>query len=254
MSLNVTIQGFVASVAINRPEKLNALDLAAFAEIGRLAEELDRDERVRVVVFRGTGHQAFSAGADISELVDITNDEARDRAKCRQAALQKLEDMSKPTVAVMSGYALGGGVELALACTFRIATADVKIAFPEVKIGQLPGAGGTQRLPRLIGRSRALDMMLTGRMIGAEEALGFGLLNRVIDDPNCDADAFIGQFTSLSPVALAAIKRAVHWSEGPLMKGLEMEVDQLYELNKSLDAEEGKRAFLQKRPPVFVGR
>lgn len=254
MSLDVVIQDPVAVVTINRPEKLNALNLAAFAELGTLADKLNRDERVRVVVFKGAGGKAFSAGADIAELVGITNDEARTQARFRQAMLQKIEDLSKPTVAVMNGYAMGGGVELALACTFRIAARDVKISLPEIKIGQLPGAGGTQRLPRLIGRSRALDMMLTGRSVGAEEALAFGLVNRVFDDPAIEVDAFIAQLTSLSPVAIAAIKTAVYRSELPLAEGLEVEVNQLYELNRSLDAQEGKRAFLEKRAPVFVGR
>lgn len=254
MSFDLAIRNSVALVTINRPEKLNALNLAAFTELGKLADELDCDERVRVVVFKGAGGKAFSAGADIAELVGITNDEARAQARFRQAMLQKVEDLSKPTVAVMNGYAMGGGVELALVCAFRIAARDVKISLPEIQIGQLPGAGGTQRLPRLIGRSRALDMMLTGRAVGADEALAFGLVNRVFDDLSTESDAFIAQLTSLSPVALAAIKAAVYRSELPLAEGLEVEVQQLYELNHSLDAQEGKRAFLEKRAPVFVGR
>ncbi|WP_157686695.1 enoyl-CoA hydratase/isomerase family protein [Paraburkholderia phymatum] len=254
MSLDVTVDDSVASVVINRPEKLNALDLAAFGQIGRLVDEFNENDGIRAVIFRGTGTKAFSAGADISELKDITVEQASEQARFRQGVLQKLSEMRQPTVAVINGLALGGGVELALACTFRIATPDARIGLPEVKLGQLPGAGGTQRLPRLIGEARALDMMLTGRLVNAEEALGFGLVTRIIQDPLVEINSFIAQFLAHSPVALRAIRDAVRFSELPIVEGLKAEVERLAELNKSYDAAEGKRAFLEKRPPVFLGK
>jgi enoyl-CoA hydratase len=254
MSLELTIEDSVAYVVINRPDRLNALDLAAFRTLDGLIGEFNANPNVRAVVFRGAGNKAFSAGADITELVGITKAEAISQARFRQGVLQRLAEMAKPTIAVLDGYALGGGAELALACTFRIATRSAKIGLPEVKICQLPGAGGTQRLPRLIGVSRALDLMLTGRSVGAEEALAFGLVNRVVDDPLVGAKAFLAELLANSSQAIDAIQRAVRASILPLEVGLQCEADRLAELNLSEDAAEGKRAFLEKRAPVFHQR
>jgi len=254
MSLELTIEDSVAYVVINRPDRLNALDLAAFRTLDGLIDEFNANPSIRAVVFRGAGTKAFSAGADISELVGITIAEATTQARFRQGVFQRLAELTKPTIAALDGYALGGGAELALACTFRIATRRAKIGLPEVKICQLPGAGGTQRLPRLIGRSRALDLMLTGRLVDAEEALSFGLVNRVVDDALVGAKALLVEFLGNSSQAIDAITRAVLASELPLEFGLQYEADRLAELNHSEDAAEGKRAFLERRAPVFHQR
>jgi enoyl-CoA hydratase len=254
MSLELTIEDSVAYVLINQQDKLNALNLAAFRALDELIDTFNSDSTIRAVVFQGAGNKAFSAGADISELVGITVADATKQARFRQGVLTRLSQLTQPTIAALHGYALGGGAELALACTFRIATPSAKIGLPEVKLCQLPGAGGTQRLSRLIGPSRALDLMLTGRLVGAEEALAFGLVNRVVEDAKIGVQAFLAEFMGNSSQAVRAITRAVLASELPLEFGLQYEADRLTELNLTEDAGEGRRAFLEKRSPVFHQR
>jgi enoyl-CoA hydratase len=247
----------VAVVTINRPSVLNALNQATLAELGRVIETLGSDEGVRAIVITGAGEKAFVAGADINELATQTPVSGRETARRGQDLFRRLEQLGKPVIAAINGFALGGGCELALACTFRFAADTAKIGLPEITLGLIPGYGGSQRLPRLVGRDRALQLILTGRPIDANEALRIGLVTRVVPAASLltEARAFAAELASKAPIALRYAMRAVY-------SGLEMSFEQGCELEATLfgliastdDMREGTRAFLDKRKPVFRGQ
>jgi enoyl-CoA hydratase len=251
MSVSLSVEDALGIVLIDRQDKLNALDLISFQEIERIMDIVRRDDKVGGLIFTAAGTRAFSAGADIADLKDIGADEAPKRATYRRGVFQELSELPIPTVAVVDGLAMGGGVELALACTFRLATARSSFSFPEIRLGLLPGAGGTQRLPRLIGEVRALEMMLTARRINADEALRIGLVDRIVENPLEDAKNFASQWTQFSRAAVREILAAIQCSELPIREGLEMEGEHLSFLNTSADAAEGIAAFFEKRTPIF---
>jgi enoyl-CoA hydratase len=247
----------VALVTINRPKVLNALNTQTLDELRRAILELKHDDSIRAVVITGAGDKSFVAGADINELAVQTPTTGREHAIAGQHVLDLIEHMGKPVIAAINGYALGGGCELAMACTIRIASETAKLGQPEINLGIIPGYAGTQRLARIAGRGRALELLLTGDQITAQEAHRLGLVNRVV--PAADllpqAKALAAALAAKAPVAIRYILDAVH-------KGLEMPFPQAQIFEATLfglvasteDMREGTRAFLEKRKADFRGR
>ena len=253
--LELTLDGGIATVEIRRPKALNALNGDLLAELAWALDVAEADVRVGAVILAGAG-RAFVAGADIGEIADVEDAfTGREHALAGQALMNAVAAMPLPTIAAIHGFALGGGLELALACDLRVAGPDAKLGLPEVGLGLIPGYGGTQRLPRLIGRGRALDLIFTARHVDAEEALALGLVNRVADDPRAAARELAEQILRNGPVALGLAKEAVDRGlDVSLDEGLEIEAD-LFGLTLTTDDKrEGTSAFLEKRRPEFEGR
>jgi len=247
----------IALVRVNRPEKLNAYDRQTLLELGHCIAALETDAAVRAVILTGAGEKAFVAGADIACLAKLGAAGGREWARLGQRVFDGVERLSKPVIAAVNGYALGGGLELALACHLRIASETARFGLPEVKIGLIPGNGGTQRLPRLVGKGRALEMMLTGEPIPAGEAWRIGLVNHVVPAAEllAAARALAGKIVANAPVAIALCLEAVREGlEMPLPAALEWEASLSGLVMGTEDAHEGVRAFLEKRSPVFRGR
>lgn len=254
--LLLSTDGPVRVLTVNRPARRNAIDRATMAELRTRLDEVRADPGARALVLTGAG-TAFVAGADIAEFQTLTADEARVFALEGQQVLRRLETMGRPTIAAINGYALGGGCELALACTFRLLAVDARIGLPEVKLGLIPGFGGTQRLARLIGRQRALDWMLTGRQVGADEAVAAGFALRAVpaDQVLAEAVALAHQLAAGAPLAQAYALAAVD-------QGLDVSLDAGCAIEATLfglaaasdDMREGVAAFLGKRSPSFTGR
>jgi 2-oxoglutaroyl-CoA hydrolase len=251
--LRLERDGDVATITLDVPEKLNRVSMPARDQLANLFEEIGRDEGVRAIVLTGAGEKAFTAGGDIAGFLEREPEELS-RLAWNIAAPERCP---KPVIAKLRGYAFGVGFELALACDFRIASADVELALPEVKIGMIPGSGGTQRLARMVGLGRAKDMVMRGRRIGAEEALAIGLVTEVVPPAQLDAAVtqLVDELRALSPLALAVAKRVLnHAYDGPLGLGLEMEGLAYGLLRSTDDFREGVEAFGEKRPPKFQGR
>jgi len=244
-----------ALITLNRPQALNALSFALLEDLGRAFDEAAASG-ARALLVTGAGDKAFCAGADIGELADRTLMQNKRGAEHGQATFAKLERLPMPSVAIVNGYAFGGGLELALACTFRVATPNAKLGLPEIKLGLVPGYGGTQRLPRAVGEARALEMILTGRSIDAPTALAWGLVNRVVEgDALAQGIAFAREFSGYSLPALgfarAAVTRAL---DTPVAEGLKIEADLSTLAFQTADAAEGMAAFRAKRKPAFEDR
>jgi enoyl-CoA hydratase len=247
----------IARITINRPDKLNALNATVIAELDRAIAELERDPDVRGVVLTGAGPKAFVAGADIAEIAAQGPLEGKARALEGQRVFRRLERCGKPVVAAVNGFALGGGCELAMACHLRVAAEGARFGQPEVKLGIGPGYGGTVRLPRLVGRGRALELLLTGQMIDAQEALRIGLVNRVVP-----VDRLLGESEQLlrailenGPLAVRACLEAVDAGlDVGLDEALLLEANLFGLLSGTADMKEGTAAFLARRKPEFQGR
>ena len=255
-TLLLSIDARVATVTINRPDKRNALNATVRREIIDALDALRTNDDVRVVVFTGAGDKAFVAGADIGEFAERSPVEQRVAMEGRRI-FDEVAAFPKPTIAMINGYAFGGGCELALACDIRVAARSAKLGQPEIKLGILPGGGGTQRLPRLIGAGRALRMILTGEALSAEQAERIGLVDEVVDDGALQAavQALAQQIAAHSPVALRLAKDAVRAAfEAPLTAGLGYERELFITAFSSEDKAEGVHAFFEKRAPEFRGR
>jgi 2-oxoglutaroyl-CoA hydrolase len=251
--LRLERDGDVATITLDVPEKLNRVSMRARDQLANLFEELGRDEGVRAIVLTGAGEKAFTAGGDIAGFLEREPEELS-RLAWNVAAPERC---AKPVIAKLRGYAFGVGLELALACDFRIASDDVELGLPEVKIGMIPGSGGTQRLARMIGVGRAKDMVMRGRRIDAGEALAIGLVTEVVAPAELDAAVarVVDELRALSPLALALAKRVLnHAYDGPLGLGLEVEGLAYGLLRSTHDFQEGVEAFGEKRPPNFQGR
>lgn len=256
-NLLVEVSERVALVTVNRPEKLNALDRATLLSLGDCFAQLAGDRDVGAVILTGAGEKAFVAGADITNLAGLDALGAREWAVLGQRVFSRIEEMTRPVIAAINGYALGGGLELALACHLRIAAEGARLGLPELKLGIIPGNGGTQRLPRLVGKGRALEMMLTGEPITAEEAWRIGLVNKVVPRARLieAAREMARRILANGPLAVAACLQAVHYGlEMPFEAALAWEASQSGLVTGTEDAQEGFRAFLEKRPPAFRGR
>jgi enoyl-CoA hydratase len=245
----------VALLTIDRPEARNALSFALLAELAVELERLDRDGRTRVAIITGAGDRAFAAGADIVELADQTPE--RLRAEGHFGAWDRLGAIGIPLIAAVRGFALGGGCELAMTCDVIIAGEDAQFGQPEIRIGVMPGAGGTQRLTRAVGMARAMELVLTGRMIGADEARGAGLVTTVVPSTHVldEALRLADTIASMPPLAVRAAKRSVlAAAELPMAAGLRAEREAFFDLFATEDQREGMRAFQEKRPPTWTGR
>src|SRR2546426_5204383 len=250
-------KGAIAYVTLNRPKVLNALNQRTWENLRTAFEDARDDTEVRGVILTGAGDKAFIAGADISELAQVTAVEAEKSSSYGQAVLNLIENLGKPVIAAVNGFALGGGCETAMACTIRVAAEKAKFGQPEIKLGLIPGGGGTQRMPRLVGRGRALQLILSGEMINAQEAYRIGLVNEVV--PASDliprAEAILKQIFANAPIAVKFSLEAVN-------KGLDTSQDEGLSLEASFfglcagteDKKEGTSAFLEKREAHFQGR
>ena len=256
-NLTLEREGAVAIVTINRPKVLNALNLAMLGELGGVIGALRDDGDVRCVIVTGAGEKSFVAGADINELAGLTPTAGREHARAGQAVFDAIEQLGKPVIAAINGYALGGGCELAMACTVRIAADTARLGQPEINRGIIPGYAGTQRLARLIGEGRALELLLTGDQITAAEAHRLGLVNRVVPAAELmnEARRLAAALAAKAPLAVRYILEAVRSGvQLPLREGQVLEATLFGLVASTEDMREGTRAFLEKRQPEFKGR
>ena len=250
-------KGAIAYVTVNRPKVLNALNTPTWTDLRRAFEHARDDATIRGVILTGAGDKAFIAGADISELAKVTAFEAEQSSRFGQEVLDLIENLGKPVIAAVNGFALGGGCETAMACTLRIAVETAKFGQPEVALGLIPGGGGTQRLPRLVGKGRALQLILSGEMISAQEAYRIGLVNEIVPaaDLIARAEAILTKIASNAPIAvkfaLEAANKGMDTSQG---EGLLLEASYFGLCAATEDKKEGTSAFLEKRAPQFHGR
>ena len=250
-------KGAVATVTVNRPKVLNALNMATMEELRKVFHQLKQDKEVRVVILTGSGEKAFIAGADINELAKQDPVQAKEYTHRGQSVLNLIENLGKPVIACVNGFALGGGCEIAMACTMRLASDNAKFGQPEVKLGIIPGYGGTQRLPRLVGKGIAQQLVLTGEMISAQEAHRIGLVNEVVPagELMARAEAIAAKIAANAPLACQYAMEAVN-------RGMEMTLDEGLFLEATLfavscateDKKEGTTAFLEKRAAQFKGK
>ena len=256
-NLLIERDGAVATLTVNRPKVLNALNAPTMDELGRALRELRGDDQVRAVIITGAGDKSFIAGADINELAVQTPVDGREHGLRGQHVLQVLENLGKPVIAAINGFALGGGCELAMACTLRIAADTARLGQPEINLGIMPGYAGTQRLARLVGRGRALEILLTGDMIGADEAYRIGLVNRVVPAAELmtHARALAAKLASKAPIALRYIIDAVNRGlDMPFAEGARFEATLFGLVSATEDMREGTKAFIEKRKAEFTGR
>lgn len=246
----------IYTITINRPDKLNALNAAVFTDIDAAITEVQNNPAIKSAIIIGAGQKAFVAGADITEFGGLDKEAAMALAKRGQDIFLKIEQSKKPVIAAVNGFALGGGCELAMACHFRIASENAKFGQPEVNLGLLPGYGGTQRLTQLIGKGRAIELLISGNMIDANTALQYGLVNHVVAN-----DELLNKTTSIlqvintkAPIAIAKCIEAANAVFDEKMNGFEVEITAFGECFDTADMKEGTTAFLQKRKPLFIGK
>lgn len=257
VNLQLELRPPLAVLTFNRPKVMNALNAATFDELDAVINTLRSDHSVRVVLVTGAGDKAFIAGADISELAPLDECQAQSAAERGQSIFRKIEELGKPVIACINGFALGGGCELAMACTFRIAARNAKLGQPEVKLGLVTGYGGSQRLPRLVGRGAALKLLLTGAVITAEEALRIGLVDELVEPAElmARAEALALDIAANAPLAIAeTLKLVDEGLELRLDSAMALEAESFGRLFSTADKVEGTNAFLEKRKPVWKGR
>jgi enoyl-CoA hydratase len=253
----VTMDDTIATITINRPNKLNALNRDTIRELHKAFSKLENDKKILAIIITGSGEKAFVAGADIAEFADFSVKEGEKLAAQGQELLfDFVENLSTPVIAAVNGFALGGGLELAMACHFRVASDNAKMGLPEVSLGVIPGYGGTQRLPQLIGKGRAMEMIMTAGMIGAEKALDYGLVNYVVPQEELlNLCQKIGsKISNNSPVAIGYAIKAVNASFNNSINGFATEINAFGKCFGTDDFKEGTSAFIEKRKADFPGR
>ncbi len=256
---NILVDGTddtLAVVTINRPDKLNALNKATIAELHKAFKMLDEDPSIKVIILTGSGEKAFVAGADISEFANYSVKEgAKLAAKGQELLFDFVDNLSTPVIAAVNGFALGGGLELAMSCHFRVASDNARMGLPEVSLGVIPGYGGTQRLPQLIGKGRAMEMIMTAGMIDAQKALNYGLVNNVVPGEELmdQCKKIAGKISNNSSVAISYAIKAVNAGFKSNAKGYKTEIDAFGECFGTADFKEGTSAFLEKRKADFPG-
>ena len=255
-TLLTSLEAGIFTITINRPDKLNALNKEVMQDLDTVLQEVENEASIKAVILTGSGNKAFVAGADISEFNGLSSSEGRVLAKRGQDIFFRIENASKPIVAAVNGFALGGGCELAMACHFRVASDNAKFGQPEVNLGLIPGYGGTQRLVQLIGKGRALEFLMTGNMIDAQTAFNLGLVNYVVpqDELLPKTTALLQTIASKAPKAIAHCIAAANAVFNPAKNGFEEEIKAFGECFDSGDMKEGTAAFLEKRKPVFTGK
>lgn len=246
----------IATITINRPNKLNALNKETLGELHAILSDFEKDEQIKVIILTGNGEKAFVAGADISEFAQFSEKEGEKlAAKGQKKVFDFIENLSTPVIAALNGYALGGGLELAMACHFRVASDNAQMGLPEVSLGVIPGYGGTQRLPQLVGKGRAMEMIMTAGMISAEQALSYGLVNHVVPQEEllsaCTRIAL--KISNNSPVAVSYAIKAVNAGFKNTVNGYEQEIKAFGACFGTDDFTEGTSAFLEKRKANFPG-
>lgn len=247
----------IFTISINRPDKLNALNKDVIDELSKAIDDIYQDENIKAAIITGSGPKAFVAGADISEFLSLDAEAGKNLAKKgHENVFNKIENCPKPIIAAVNGFALGGGCELAMACHFRLCSDNAKFGQPEVSLGLVPGYGGTQRLTQLIGKGKAMELMMTGNMISANEALYLGLVNHVTTPGELllAATTILQTIISKAPLAIAEVIRLVNAAAYDAGNGLQNEIDAFGKLFSSEDVKEGATAFLEKRKAVFKGK
>lgn len=252
-TLKTEVENNICIITINRPEKLNALNQAMLNELNKVMDSVYADENIKGAIITGAGDKAFVAGADIAEFISVNDNEGASLANKGQDIFFKIENCPKPVIAAVNGFALGGGCELAMACHFRLGSNNAKFGQPEVNLGLIPGYGGTQRLPMLIGKGKAIELIMTGSMIGADEAKSLGLINYVETPENLipKAKEILSIILSKSPIAISKVVEAVNSYYHFDKDGFKEEANLFGEVFSSKDKKEGTLAFLEKRKPVF---
>lgn len=255
-TLIVNTENGICTITINRPDKLNALNKAVFDDLNIAFDQVESDISIRSVIITGAGPKAFVAGADIAEFSNHTPDEAKALSRRGHETFFKIERCSKPVLAAINGFTLGGGCELAMSCHFRIAVAHAKFGQPEVNLGLIPGYGGTQRLVQLIGKGRALELLMSGGMIDAATALQYGLVNDVTTPEELlpKATALLSLINTKAPIAIAACIAAANAVYDETENGFEKEINLFGQCFGTADMKEGVSAFFEKRKPVFTGK
>ena len=253
-TIKTELENNIFTITINRPDKLNALNRAVLDELDNVIDSVYTDDNIKAVIITGAGEKAFVAGADISEFISVEDNEGVPLAKRGQDIFFKIENCPKPVIAAVNGFALGGGCELAMACHFRLASSNAKFGQPEVNLGLIPGYGGTQRLTMHIGKGKAMELMMTGNMIDANEAKALGLINYVEAPENLipKAKEILSIIITKSPIVISRIIEAVNFYFNK--EGFNEEVKLFGEVFSSADKKEGTAAFLEKRKPVFKGK
>ncbi len=254
-TLLTELHNHVLVITINRPDKLNAINNQVMSDLYQVMNEVYNNPGIKSAIITGSGNKAFVAGADISEFTGLGRQEGKALAKKGQDIFKRIEDCKKPVIAAVNGFALGGGCELAMACHFRIASDNAKFGQPEVNLGLIPGYGGTQRLVQLIGKGRAVELLISGNLVDAATALQYGLVNHVVPQPELidKAKAILEVINSKAPLAVAACLQAANAVFDETKNGYDAEIESFANCFATSDMKEGASAFLEKRKPVFTG-
>ena len=256
-SLLVSRENKIETITVNRPEKLNALNRATIIELSQALNAANSDNDVQVVILTGAGTKAFVAGADIAEFASYSSKEGEELSRNGHQSLFDLaENLSKPVIAAVNGFSLGGGLELAMSCHIRVASDNARMGLPEVSLGVIPGYGGTQRLPRLVGRGKANEMIFTAGMMKADEALNYGLVNYVVSQEDLISTCvkIAQKITKNSPMAIAKTIKTINASYQEGLNGFDVEIKEFGKCFSTDDFKEGTTAFLEKRKPAFTGK